>query len=77
MGGILEKKENGWYVRWSDLHSFINGTHWMCTPLHPTEIVDETKYSDGDEVEFEMVVTTGYDVENFIPFRYVKLLKQK
>ena len=76
MNGILEKKEDGWFVRWSDLHSFSYGTHWMWTPIHPSEIVDETKYKDGDEVEFEMV-TTGYDEENFTPFRYVKLSKQK
>ena len=49
---ILEKKEEGWFVRWSDLHSFTYGTHWMWTPLHPTEVVDETKLKDGDEVEF-------------------------
>jgi hypothetical protein len=79
MNGILEKKENGWFVRWSDLHSFAHGTDWMwtpLTPLHPTEIVDETKLKDGDEVEFE-IITNGYDEENFTPFRYVKLSEQK
>lgn len=76
MNGILEKKEEGWFVRWSDLHSFTYGTHWMWTPLHPTEVVDETKLKDGDEVEFEMI-TFGYDEEDFTPFRYVKLSKQK
>jgi hypothetical protein len=75
MKGILEKKEEGWFVRWSDLHSFTHGTHWMWTPLHQTEVVDETKYKDGDEVEFEMVIT-GYDKENFTPFSYAKLSKQ-
>lgn len=76
MNGILEKKEDGWFVRWSDLHSFVYGTHWMWTPLHPTEVVDETKLKDGDEVEFEMI-TTGYDEVDFTPFKYVKLSKQK
>jgi len=76
MTGILEKKEEGWFVRWSDLHSFTHGTHWMWTPLHPTEVVDETKLKDGNEVEFEMV-NNGYDDEDFTPFKYVKLSKQK
>jgi hypothetical protein len=75
MKGILEKKEEGWFIRWSDLHSFAHGTHWMWTPLHQTEVVDETKYKDGDEVEFEMVIT-GYDKEIFNPFSYAKLSKQ-
>jgi hypothetical protein len=48
----------------------------MWTPLHPNEVVDETKLKDGAEVGFEMI-TTGYDEENFTPFRYVKLSKQK
>ena len=76
MKGILEKKEEGWFVRWSDLHSFSQGTHWMWTQLHPTEVVDETKLIDGDIVEFEFI-TTEYDYSKFTPFRYVKLLKEK
>jgi len=62
MNGILEKKEDGWFVRWSDLHSFSYGTHWMWTPIHPSEIVDETKYKDGDEVEIE---SSGYKLHEF------------
>ena len=72
MRGILEKKENGWFVRWSDLHSFTYGTHWMWTPLRSTEVIDETKYKDGDEVEFEMVIS-GYDVKDFTPFGHATL----
>lgn len=75
MNGILEKKEEGWFVKYSDLYSFTNGAYWMWTPLHPREIVDETKLKDGDEVEFEFD-TTRYG-EDFTPFRYVKLSKQK
>jgi hypothetical protein len=63
MNGILEKKEEGWFVRWSDLHSFTHGTHWMWTPLHPTEVVDETKLKDGDEVEFEITPEFTYGKE--------------
>ena len=63
MNGILEKKEEGWFVRWSDLHSFTHGTHWMWTPLHPTEVVDETKLKDGDEVDFEITPEFTYGKE--------------
>lgn len=48
MNGILEKKEEGWFIKWSDLHSY--GTHWMWTPLHPTEVIDEKKYKNGDKL---------------------------
>lgn len=74
MNGILEKKEEGWFVKWSDLHSFAHGTHWMWTPLHPDEIIDETESKDGDKVEFEMI-TTGYHEVDLTPFKYVKLSK--
>ena len=72
MNGILEKKEEGWFVRWSDLHSFLYGTHWMWTPLHPNEFIDETKLKHGDEVECEFI-TIDYDEKNFTPFTYFKL----
>ena len=58
MTGILEKKEGCWVVRWSDLHSYAHGTHWVSTPLHPTEF-DETKLIDGSQVEFEFIM--GHD----------------
>ena len=74
MEGFLEKKEEGWFVKWSDLHSFGHGWHWMYTPLNKDEIIDENKLKHGDKVRFSFV-TTGYDEENFTPFRYVKLLK--
>ncbi len=74
--GVLEKKKDGWYVRWSDLHSFGHGTHWMWTPLYETEVVDETIYKDGDVVEFE-IITVHYDTKNFTPVLYAKLSKRK
>jgi hypothetical protein len=55
MDGILEKKKEGWFVRWSDLHSFGYGTHWMWTPLDPNDTLDSEKYKDGDKVHFEMI----------------------
>ena len=34
MKGILTRNEDGiWIVKWSDLHTFAQGTHWMCTEL--------------------------------------------
>ena len=34
MKGILTRNEDGiWMVKWSDLHSFAHGTHWMYTEL--------------------------------------------
>lgn len=73
MKGILIKKEEGWFVKWYDIYSFMHGAHWMWTPLHPNEVVDETKFKDGDEVECEFI-TTGYNEEDFTSFKYVKLL---
>jgi hypothetical protein len=83
MKGILTRNNEGiWMVRWSDLHSFGHGTHWMFTELSPDSnsihfIKDgEVRYKtleEGLEVEFEMV-TSGYDENNFTPFRYVKLI---
>jgi hypothetical protein len=83
MKGILTRNEDGiWLVKWSDLHSFGHGTHWMYTELsnHSNSI----KYikdnlimckplEEGVEVEFEMV-TSGYDDNNFTPFNSAKLI---
>lgn len=76
MNGFLEKKEEGWFVKWSDLQSFGYGIHWMYTPLHEAEILDEEILKHGEKVEFEFV-TTGYDNETFMPFRHVKLKKRE
>jgi len=69
--GVLEKKEEGWFVKWSDMHSFMYGTHWMWTPLHPDEVIDEAKLKEGGEIEFEFVIE-GCD-EEFEPYMYAKL----
>lgn len=73
MNGILKKIDNEWQVQWSDLHSFGFGWHWMFTPLHPDETVDEKELKDGDKVEIEFIM----DNENFNPFKYVKILNKK
>ena len=83
MKGILTRNEKGiWMVKWSDLHSFGHGTHWMFTELSSDS--NSIKYikdnlimvkplEEGLEVEFEMV-TSGYDENNFTPFNSVKLI---
>lgn len=80
--GILTRNEKGiWMVKWSDLHSFGHGTHWMFTELSSDS--NSIKYikdnlimvkplEEGLEVEFEMI-TSGYDENNFTPFNSAKL----
>ncbi len=81
-GALTRNSEGVWMVKWSDLHSFGHGTHWMFTELSPDSnsihfIKDgEIRYKtleEGEKVEFEMV-TRGYDEKNFTPFRYAKLI---
>lgn len=83
MKGILTRNEKSiWMVKWSDLHSFGQGTHWMYSELSSES--NSIKYiKDGEirykpleenlEVEFEMI-TSGYDKENFTPFNSAKLI---
>ena len=83
MKGILIRNEDGiWMVKWSDLHSFAHGTHWMYTELSndsnsikyiKDNLIMVKPLEEGVEVEFEMV-TSGYDENNFIPFNSAKLI---
>lgn len=83
MKGTLTRNEDGvWMVKWSDLHSFGHGTHWMYTELSNDSnslkyIKDgEVKYNvlkEGVEVEFE-IITLFYDNENFTPNNSAKLI---
>lgn len=83
MKGILTRNEDGiWMVKWSDLHSFAHGTHWMYTELSndsnsikyiKDNLIMYKPLEEGLEVEFEMV-TSGYDENNFTPFNSVKLI---
>ena len=63
MKGTLTKNSEGvWIVKWSDLHSFAHGTHWMYTELVDNGHIDGLKLYDsneGLEVDFEIV--TDYD----------------
>ena len=76
MNGILVKKGSVWFIKWSDLHSFSYGTHWIYAPLIPTENIDETKFKVGDEVEFDNI-TNGYSEVNFTPITWAKNVRIK
>jgi hypothetical protein len=86
MRGMLTRNEEGiWMVKWSDLHSFGHGTHWMYTELSndsnsikyiKDNLIMVKPLEEGVEVEFEMV-TSGYDENNFTPFNSAKLIFQE
>jgi hypothetical protein len=83
MDGILTRNEDGiWMVKWSDLHSFGHGTHWMFTELSSESnsiryvkdnLVMCKPLEEGLKVEFEMV-TSGYHETNYTPFNSAKLI---
>jgi hypothetical protein len=83
MRGTLIKTNDGvWLAKWSDLHSFAEGTIWSHSNIHPsTQViryvednqVKEKPFEEGLEVEFEMI-TSGYDENNFTPFNSAKLV---
>ena len=83
MKGILTRNEDGiWMVKWSDLHSFAHGTHWMCTELSndsnsikyiKDNLIMAKPLEEGVEVEVE-IVTSGYDENNFTPLFSAKLI---
>lgn len=65
--GWLNKKDDKWYVKWSDLHSFGHGDHWMYTELQTDQQNLETLL-EGAEVEFKLL-TDGYNENNGINFK--------
>jgi hypothetical protein len=83
MKGILTRNDEGiWMVKWSDLHSFAHGTHWMFTELSTESnsirylkdnLVRYKPLEEGVEVEFEMV-TSGYHETNLTPIYSAKLI---
>ena len=83
MKGILTRNDKGiWMVKWSDLHSFAHGTHWMYNELSSDSnsikyIKDgEIRYKpleEGLEVDFQIVIS-GYDKVNFEPITSTKLI---
>ena len=88
MRGMLTRNEDGiWMVKWSDLHSFGHGTHWMYTELSNDS--NSIKYikdnhimvkplEEGVEVEFEIIKTSGYDfLKNLSLLNVAKLIFQE
>ena len=83
MKGILTRNKDGiWMVKWSDLHSFGHGTHWMFTELssdsNSIRYIKDNQIKvkpleEGLDIEFEMV-TVGHDETNFTPFNLAKLI---
>jgi thymidylate synthase len=74
--GFLHKTDNGWTVKWSDLHSFANGTVWLTTPIQDS---DQSLYSDEDEgkkVYYKNIIL-GYDEKSFYPIRVAKVIDDK
>lgn len=72
MKGFLHIENDVKGVRWSDLHSYSEGTLWSFTPLHPDY---ESLFDvEGKQVEVEFV-TDGYDVINYTPYNYAKIVE--
>jgi thymidylate synthase len=73
--GFLHKTDNGWSVKWSDLHSFANGTEWLTTPILYS---DQSFYSDEDEGKkvYYKNITLGYN-ESFCPIQVAKVIDDK
>jgi thymidylate synthase len=74
--GFLHKTDNGWSVKWSDLHSFANGTEWMTTPIQDS---DQSLYGDEDEGRkvYYKNITLGYDEKSFCPIQVAKVIDDK
>jgi thymidylate synthase len=73
--GFLHKTDNGWTVKWSDLHSFGNGTEWLTTLIQDS---DQSLYSDEDEGKkvYYKNITLGYN-ESFCPVQVAKVIDDK
>jgi thymidylate synthase len=74
--GFLHKTDNGWAVKWSDLHSFANGTEWLITPIQDS---DQSLYSDEDEGKkvYYKNITLGYNEKSFCPIQVAKVIDDK
>ena len=74
--GFLHKTNNVWSVKWSDLHSWVNGTEWLITPIQDS---DQSLYSDDDEGKkvYYKNITLGYDEKSFYPIQVAKVIDDK
>jgi len=70
--GILVQKEDGWYVRWSDMGGFGQGVDWLETKLEKHE-QSNTALVEGETVDFDFTLTR-YNIETFEPFREAYLI---
>jgi hypothetical protein len=82
MNGVLTSINGVWCVKWSDLHSFAHGTHWMFTKLSPDSKsifivkdnkVEEIPFSEGLRVNFKNIVNY-YDDLSYEPITTAKLI---
>lgn len=77
MKGILTKNEDGvWMIKWSDLHSFVYGTHWMFTKLshdsNSIKYIEDGKIrykplEEGLNVDFKIVISDD-NKQNFTTY---------
>lgn len=74
--GVLEKNNDGlWFVKWSDLSSFSQGTHWSYNELSSEvdciQFIEDNIVKNKPLTELEVVYydveTIGYDENTFIP----------
>lgn len=69
MEGYIEKKDDLWYVRWSDIHSFSNGTIWTYSKIVNN---DTLGYNEGDKVNVEFIIDN-----NWLPTDICKIIINK
>ena len=62
--GFIDKNDDGWVMRWSDLHSFGHGTHWCYTPIKNSDTINDSDIGKRLVFDFEA------DHENFNPLKY-------
>ncbi len=64
--GWLHEREGVWCVKWSDLHSSGEGTHWSYTDISS---LNQSKYNNSDEGRKVTFTTTtiGHNPESFTP----------
>jgi hypothetical protein len=69
MEGYIEKKDGFWCVRWSDIHSFANGTIWTYSKIVNN---DTLGHNEGDKVNVEFIIDN-----NWLPTDICKIIINK
>lgn len=71
-GTLVKDKDGVWMVKWSDMHSFLHGTHWSYDYLsddsNSIKVIEDNRVvykplKEDTEVQFEMVIS-GHDFTN-------------